>query len=305
MKNVRVGSEDNAKASQNRKSTIAVCLLTAMVAMAVYWVLSKPTNDKRENEGLIVEMKKQFFEKEKEKKIIDREVEDVSNLLHQYLSAPTVEEKFSYIYNADDHKDKIREYYNENGGVKPLEDYFIYLVLPTHIDGEEIWEVTVKKNQEGIDNISSYYVRKDSDDEFKVDWFSDVALQENDILEFKKSRSNRPTKFKFQVKKLNDKPTYNWGFRDTEYEVVKLTEPNTNLVFWGYLKIGSSAHTSMNRYLGMDLKNRIVDVEFIHQFILVVKFLKDSPRENDQYIVIEDVISRRWFTPSVRSNNDQ
>ena len=46
----------------------------------------------------------------------------------------------------------------------------------------------------------------------------------------------------------------------------------------------------------MDNKNLVLNQPGKHDFILKVRFLEDSPKENDQYILIEDLVSRKWLT---------
>jgi hypothetical protein len=115
------------------------------------------------------------------------------------------------------------------------------------------------------------------------------------VKKFKTIRSKKATSFKFEVNPMYLFSTYNWGFKDSEYQVLRLSIPNSNMVFWGYVKRGSPEQYQLNSYIEADLKNPIISKTMVHEYILKVKFLADTPHENEEYILIENIVSRKWI----------
>jgi hypothetical protein len=177
-----------------------------------------------------------------------------------------------------------------------MKDYTIQNVLPINFYGEEVWEVFIETKDRPNEGVRCYYVRKDTFEEYKVDWEADVVLQKNDIKKFKETRSREATKFKFEVEPIYQMSIYNWGFTDIEYQAYKLTLPDSDMVFWGYVKRDSPEEIKLNRYIERNLNNTLLNTNLRHEFILGVRFLPDSPKENDQYILIDDVVSRKWMS---------
>jgi hypothetical protein len=276
-----------------RKSVIFVCSIIVLIVMVGGWALWQFSNDERGNDNNISALANKS--KDQGKRIISQEIMVVSRVIDRYLTAKTLIEKSAYIYQAESFKNVLEIYYESNGGVKPLLDYVIEKVLPINLNGEQVWEVVIKNNHRPTEGSLSYYAREVSDGEYKIDWKADVVFQENDVKKFKEIRSREATNFKFEVNPMYLFSTYNWGFKDSEYQVLRLNIPNSNMVFWGYVKRGSPEQEQLNDSIIDDLKNPIINKMMVHEYILKVRFLADSPNENDEYILIEDLVSRKWI----------
>jgi|GEM_PF-2479879 len=287
-------SKDEASGAGNRKSIIVMCVFISLITMAGGWALWQTINDERGNEENLTALENESKEKELEKSILYEELSGVSEVIERYFSAITVRQKSECIYQAESFKNDIEVYYKNNGGVKPTFDYSIENIFPISLNGEDIWEVLIKEEDGLAEGIHSYFVRKNSDGEYKIDWESDVVLQENDVKIFKETRSREAMEIKFIVKPMK-RGTYNWGFKDTEYKALRLVIPNSDMVFWGYVKKDSPEQKKLNDFIESDSKNSVLNQSMRHEFILKVRFLADSPRENDQYILIEDVVSPKWI----------
>ncbi len=288
-------STDEAIEVGNRKSVIVMCVFIALFTMAGGWALWQSSNDERGNEVNLIARENESIEKAEEKRSLSNEIIVVSGIIKRYFSAITVSQKSEHIYQAELFKNDIEAYYKHNEGVKPLSDYSIENVFPISLNGEQIWQVVIKNNDVYTDGLRSYYVRKNSDGEYGVDWKADVFFQDNDVKKFKETRSIKATSIKFIVEPMYNTPNYNWGFKDTEYQVLRLEIPNSDMVFWGYVKRGSPEQKKLNRYIVNDLKNPVMNQVMSHEFILKVRFSADSPHENDQYIIIDNVVSRKWI----------
>ncbi|MGJ8657987.1 MAG: hypothetical protein ACSHX6_16185 [Akkermansiaceae bacterium] len=284
-----------AKETQNKKSIWVMCSFIALVSMAGAWALWQSTNGTRGNEEELLAQEVETEQKELSKLELEQQLQSVDTLMHQYFTANTVDQKCESIYKADSLRSDIEAYYKENGGPKPSTDYRIDNIFPMEIDETELWEVFIKDKNDLEKDLKVYYVRKDPAGAYKVDWKADVVFQENDIGHFQETRSKEATSFRFKVEPMYKLATFNWGFTDTEYDVLRLSIPDTDWVFWGYLKRGSEAHKKLLLSLDLNLKRQVLDMAVSHDFILKVKFLEDSPKENDQYILIDELVSRKWI----------
>lgn len=323
--------EKPTSTTTNRKLVIVICVFITLIVREGGWALWQSINDERGNGKNLTILENEFKEKEQEQRTLDEEVSFVRGMIDRYFSATTVSQKSEYIYHAESFKTDIEAYYENNGGVKPVLDYDIKSIFPISLNGENVWEVLFKNKQSLKKEVRRCYVRKNSAGKYKVDWKSDVVFQEDTVQNFKETRSRKATNIKFLVDPTYDEMptnlwaykrteykvmrlsipasdmvfwgldpiykigTYNWGFKDTEYKVMRLEIPNSDMVFWGYVKVGSQQLRKLNRYINSDLKKRPKNYSMRHEFILKVRFLADSPHENDQYVLIDDVVSRNWI----------
>ncbi len=285
---------DETVESQNRKSVIVMCVLIALLSIAGGWAIWKSTHDERGNEEELIAQENEVKQRELEKQLLDTKLKKISDLMNQYFSAITVAQKCESIYKGDLITEQVQQYYSSKGGVQPISDYTIDHIIPANVDDGDVWEVFVSSEQSAEGRLKSYFVRLDDEGGYKVSWKADVCFQDDDVKKFIETRSKEAKVFRFEVKTLLKMATYNWGFKDTDYQVVRLSIPDSDIVFWGYVARGSTEQKMLNRFIELDLKNQVLNKETKHQFILKVRFLEDSPRENDQYILIEDVISRKW-----------
>lgn len=311
------------------KTGYLIIIFFLVIIIVAGWSLLNSFYDQSADDASLAKINNEFEKNETQQYSIKDEIKIASKLIDHYLKASTANEKSKYIYQAGVFKHDIQAYYEKNQ-LAPILNYHINGVLPITINGEEILEVVIKKKDEISETIRSYYVRQDIDGLYKIDWKADVNFQDNNIIDFKESRSKTATSFKFEVKRISYIKTfdwafknpdftmldlkapysdqifwglesryqfgaYNWGFKDTEYSVFRLNIPNSNLVFWGYLKKGSPEEEKLYRLIEENLKMRVLHHQINHEFILKVRFLEDSPIENDQYIFIEDIISQRWI----------
>ncbi len=286
---------DESDVEQNKKSIWIMCLFIALASTAGGWALWQSTNDERGNEELLLAQEKETKIRAESRKILEGQVREVSELMDRYLSSITVDQKLENIYQSESVREEVEAYYESNENLHSLPNYSVGSIFPIKIDNEEIWEVHVMGDEANI-KPKRYYVRTDLDGSQKIDWKADVVFQNNSIEQFKKTRSRKSVGFRFEVRPMTEMPTYNWGFTDTEYDVYRLTIPNKDCVFWGYARKNSLEHKRLIQNLVEDSKDQMSGKKLNHQYILNVRFMEDSPSENDQYIVITGVVSRKWIT---------
>jgi hypothetical protein len=287
--------EEPKSEAGNRKFVIVMYIFIALIMITGGWALWQSTKSERGNDANLKVLEKETKLKEQEKETLGKDIGIVSGIVDGYLSAKTLSEKSEYIYQAELFKNDIMAYYEDNGGVKSASNYSIENVLPMSLEGEQIREVLIKHDQSFNGELTSYYLRKNSDGDYKVDWKADVAFQENDVNLFIKTRSREATNIKFIVEPMYELGTYNWGFKDTEYKVLRLKIPNSDIVFWGYVKQNSEEQKRLNRFIEADYNNSVINKINRHEFILKVRFLAESPHENSEYVLVEDIISQKWI----------
>lgn len=285
---------DEAKEMQNRKSMRLIFVLIASLFVAGSWALWTSANDERGNEEDLVAQENENKQKELSKLELGKERDKVYARMHEYFSAITVDQKSESIYKVENFQKEIVAYYEQQGGVNPYVEYNIDNMFLIDVAGEDVWEVFVKDMASVEKELKRYFVRKDTDGSYKVDWEADVIFQRDSLSEFQEMRSSKPKNFRFLVEPMHKLATYNWRFKDNEYVPLRLSVPDTDYVFWGYVKRGSDEYEELVKYMDFNLKDVILDVKPVHQFILKVRFLEDSPTENSQYILIEDIVSRKW-----------
>jgi hypothetical protein len=289
-------SSHGATKTLNRKTSIALyAFITVNIAMIV-WALFTSLNDMRRGDAQLNALTSEIISKEQQEKNLNLEIKEISELIERYLSATTKLNKIECIYKADDFINEIDSYYKEHVRIQSPSDYVIDSILPISVNGENLWEVLVTEKTISGELFHNYYVRKDSAGDYKVDWKEDVIFQENDVVKFKETRSRESTNIKFIVEVITRISAYNWGFMETDYQVFRLREPNSEMVFWGYVRRGSPEQMKLNHSIENDLKNTLSKKTVRHEFILKVRFLPDSPTTNDQYILIDDIVSHKWLT---------
>ena len=286
---------EGAGEASNNVLVIVICIFITLSVMVGGWVLWQSSNDEIGNEENLTVLENESKENEGEPLTLGEEISVVSGVVDRYFTAKTVSQKSEYIYMAESFNNEIEAYYKNNGGVKPVLDYSIENIFPINLNGEQIWQVVIENKQNLKKGLRSYYVRKNSDGDYRVDWKADVIFQENEVGVFKETRSREATSIKFILNPMNRGAIYNWGFKDTEYQVFRLVIPNSDMVFYGYVKRRSSEQNKLNGYVKADLKNFVLNQVIRHEFVLKVRFLADSPSENDQYIIIDEVVSRKWI----------
>lgn len=314
----------------NHKYITVMSILIAVFLLAGGWGVWRAIDTKKSDNGnktaSVIESRLSA------KQSLEVDMRLVSEIVKQYLSASTVSHKSEYIYKVDSFSNDIESYYENKGGVKPVMNYGIKSILPLSLNGAQVFEVVMKNKDPQNKKFRSYYVRKNSEGEYKVDWKADVIFQDSDVKKFKETRSKKATNIKCIVNPIYDEmemmpwvrkrpeynispvnipisdlvfwelepiyynlASYNWGFNEKEYNVMRLEIPNSDMLFWGYIKKGSEAEYKLFQYMGSDLKREIIDRKSNHQFILKLRFLPDSPHENDQYVIIDDVVSEKWI----------
>ncbi len=285
---------EGAGKTLNRKSLLVMYGFISLLIAMIAWAVIATINDKRGNEEKLNAQMREASEREQLQISLNYEIQKVTEVVDRFLTAKTVPQKSESIYDAETLQSEIESYYERVGGVMPITEYFIEQIIPIHLDGENLWEVYVKMND--VDNKPKkiFYVRENSKGEYKVDWAADVALQKHDVKKFKATRSREVTSIKFIVEKLSGQSIYNWSFHEANYDVQKLIVPNSDIIFWGYVRRGSPEELKIKQSIESDLKNNLWNRSVSHQFILKVRFLEDAPRENDQYILIDDIVSRKW-----------
>jgi hypothetical protein len=311
------------------KSTAILRIFIAFIIIAGGWGLWSLYHTQRNNEDELAALKDSLDKKVKQKLTLEKEIVIASEMIEQYLRASSISEKCKYIYQAELFKNDIESYYKSNQGLNSISDFKIKGILPVTLNGEELLEVVIKYEDLIGEKYRSYYVRRDSAGEYKIDWKADVIFQDNDVIAFQKSRSSKATSFKFEVKRISLMKTYdwafknldftahaletpfdeniiwglqsrheigmyNWGFSDKEYNVFRLDIPDSPIVFWGYVKKGSTVEQEMFRCIEEDIRMRILSHNIKHEFILKVRFLEDSPAENSQYVLIEELEATKW-----------
>ena len=289
-------SSQGATKTLNRKALIALYVFITVIITMIIWAIFTSLNDKRDSDAQLNALTSETINKELQEKKLNIEIKEISELIDRYLSATTKLEKIECIYKADDLTNEIDRYYKEHERIKSPSDYVIDSILPISINGENLWEVFVIEKTISGEDFHTYYVRKNSDGDYKVDWQEDVIFQENDVVKFKETQSRESTSIKFIVEVITGMSAYNWGFMETDYQVFRLREPNSEMVFWGYVRRGSPEQMKLNQSIENDLKNTLSKKTVRHEFILKVRFLPDSPTTNDQYILIDDIVSHKWLT---------
>ncbi len=278
----------------DRKSRGVMISFSLLIVAAIIYAIIISRNKDQVNGNLSNNDGVQISNIEDELSNLEMKVKLVSDVADQYLSATTVEEKCKYIYNSVALKDKIEKYYKDKGGITTMENYTIKNVIPVKLVARYVWEIIVTSEDLPEGESLHFYVRRDSEEQYKVDWKADVAYQDNDVNEFKKSRAKKSTAIKFKVDVITGETIYNWGFTEEDYNVLKLSAPNSDTVFWGYIKKDSPLSSELILNIESNIKNTLSDIKVENQFILKVRFLADSPRENDQYILIDDIVSKKW-----------
>ena len=215
-------------------------------------------------------------------------IKEITKIIEDYLSAETVDEKCRHIYKADEYRSEIESYYQQHGGLKEINDFKIGGIKPVLFDSKEYWQVVITREQDKI-----IYLRNSPNNSFKVDWKADVVFQANDIASFIDSNTEEPTMFRFNIKISAERPVYNWGFTEDEYFSVNLSVPGTDKYLWGYVKKGSELHERFLR-LNRETESFQFASSSKSESILKIRFLKDSPTENKQYVLIDDIISSSW-----------
>ena len=321
--------EEDIDAIIKGKSTVILRIFIVFIIIAGGWGLWSLYHTQRNNDGELAALKDSLDKKVKQKLSLEKEIVIASEMIEQYLRASSISEKCKYIYQAELFKNDIESYYKNNQGLNPISDFKIKGILPVTLNGEELLEVVIKYEDLIGEKFRSYYIRRDPAGEYKIDWKADVIFQDSDVIAFQKSRSRKATSFKFEVKRISLMKTYewafknldftvhalktpfdeniiwglqsrheigmyNWGFSDREYNVFRLDIPNSSIVFWGYVKKGSAVEQEMFRCIEEDIRMRILSNSIKHEFILKVRFLEDSPTENNQYVLIDGVVSRKW-----------
>lgn len=289
-------SSHGATKTLNRKALIALYVFITVIITMIIWAIFTSLNDKRDSDAQLNALTSETINKELQEKKLNLEIKEISGLIERYLSATTKLEKIECIYKADDLTNEIDRYYKEHERIKSPSDYVIDSILPVSVNGENLWEVLVIEKTISGEQFHNYYVRKNSVGDYKVDWQEDVIFQENDVVKFKETQSRESTSIKFIVEVITGMSAYNWGFMETDYQVFRLREPNSEMVFWGYVRRGSPEQMKLNQSIENDLKNTLSKKTVRHEFILKVRFLPDSPTTNDQYILIDDIVSHKWLT---------
>jgi hypothetical protein len=289
-------SSQGATKTLNRKALIALYVFITVIITMIIWAIFTSLNDKRDSDAQLNALTSETINKELQEKKLNIEIKEISELIDRYLSATTKLEKIECIYKADDLINEIDRYFKEHERFKSPSDYVIDSILPISVNGENLWEVLVIEKTISGERFHNYYVRKNSDGDYKVDWQEDVIFQENDVVKFKETQSRESTSIKFIVEVITGMSAYNWGFMETDYQVFRLREPNSEMVFWGYVRRGSPEQMKLNQSIENDLKNTLSKKTVRHEFILKVRFLPDSPTTNDQYILIDDIVSHKWLT---------
>jgi len=126
-----------------------------------------------------------------------------------------------------------------------------------------------------------------------VDWKADVIFQENSIDSFVSTKSETPTLFRCNIE-IDNNSVYNWGFTDKEYDPVKIIIPNSDYYFWGYIKKNSAVSDRLSVLRKEALINHAL-ANATNNFIIKIKFLKDTPIENTQYVLIDEIITNSWI----------
>jgi len=278
--------EKNEQAGGN-KILYSVCTILGLMILLGLWFtfqsLANSTNDKRERT-----LSEQGTLKTVDEVSLSTKIKEITKIIEDYLSAETVDEKCRHIYKADEYRSEIESYYQQHGGLKEINDFKIGGIKPVLFDSKEYWQVVITREQDKI-----IYLRNSPNNSFKVDWKADVVFQANDIASFIDSNTEEPTMFRFNIKISAKRPVYNWGFTEDEYFSVNLSVPGTDKYLWGYVKKGSELHERFLR-LNRETESFRFASSSKSESILKIKFLKDSPTENKQYVLIDDIISSSW-----------
>lgn len=284
--------------SKNKGSIYLMSIVALLAIIAGSWALWEASHDERGDEEHILASEKKSKQEELDRIALSIEVNDVSLLIDGYLSAKTVEQKLKYIYKADEFGELIKAYYADQDEFVPYGEYYVKSSISNTFDGVEFWQVITERDFNGIIRNELLYIRKNSLGEYKLDWKASIGFQDFDILKFKNSRSTEAVSFKFQVVMLEEMGVYNWGYNDIEHQAFRLSSPDGNYVFWGYVKINSQLHQGLLRIIKlMRYRSMTNNTEFT-RLTLRVRFLEDSPMENDQFIFIEELVSSTWMNPT-------
>lgn len=271
------------------KILYSVCTILGLMILLGLWFtfqsLANSTNDKRE-----LAFSEQGTLKTVDKISLGTQIKEITKIIEDYLSAETVDEKCRHIYKADEYRSEIESYYQQHGGLKAINDFKIDGIKPVLFDSKEYWQVVISNTRELHKII---YLRNSSNKSFKVDWKADVVFQANDIASFIASNTEEPTMFRFNIEISVVRPVYNWGFTEDKYFSVNLSVPGTDKYLWGYVKKGSELHERFLR-LNRETESYRFASSSKSESILKIRFLKDSPTENKQYVLIDEIISSSW-----------
>jgi len=278
--------------SEAKRKLILFLLLVAISVSCIYWAFSQSFDVAADTPfNHLNDLPK---EKNTEKADLRKEMTEAGLVMQNFIQAETLEVKKQFIYKTNEFEAIMKQFHAAHGQFPIHERFQINMILPVMLADEQLWMAKVQIQVEGAKRVKSYFLRKGVDGKFKVDWKATVGYQENDIEKFVKERSKIPTEFRFIVKREKRIPSYNWGFREFEYLPVILKVPNTDYTFWGYVKRGSKSHRDISLAMKVDKKSGAMIRANHFQYILKVRFLEDSPKENDKYILIDELVSPKW-----------
>ena len=263
-------------------------VIIGLVSIIGFWTLFRSITDQKKSE-IHITAQNVIESNEIKKSTLDIHLQEVSEIINQYLLAATIEEKSQYIYRYEDFKTHIDSFY-EKVDLEPESDFSLKTIQPLILNSQEYWKASVNH---ASGEKSSYYLRKNDQGSWLVDWKSGVVFQENDINSFIVSKSNEPQLFRCYLE-IGNHLVYNWEFTDENYYSVKIVMPDSDQYLWGYIEKESKVSDKISELRKEAIINHGIK-DTLNQFTIRIKFLEGTAIENSQYVLIDDVISNSWL----------
>lgn len=229
-------------------------------------------------------------DEENQKKEAELGYQRMERTIKTYLGAATLDEKVKHVRHRERVEPLMRDYYTRNAVlVREYETISEYHIVS--LDNHPF--IAVRADLTDGDSLP--LLLEEKDDEFKIDWESEVSYQPIALKQFREERPQGATDFRFYV--MPDR-FYAYEFRDeSKWRCYKLTARNSEEYFFGYLERGSLLEQEMNKVTAWDplKKPNIVPL------LLRVSF--PPAGRGLRTLRIEEIVSKRWAY-SINPNQD-
>lgn len=206
-------------------------------------------------------------------------MEHIEVVVRKYLEADTVEEKLKYVRHRARVKPLMERHYRERPLV-PRSYERVTAFYPVGVENESFLFMQVRGDD---GELLPLLLEQVGQDEFLVDWESDVVYQPMPLAEFLEQRPAEAIDFRLFAK-LDT--FYAYEFVDVErYQCLMLTERNSDTFLFGYVERDTEEHRELMDILKGDAKRT-------EPILLKLRFLPGSPSKRS--VLIEDVVARRW-----------
>jgi len=208
------------------------------------------------------------------------DVQQADELLQQYASAKTWQEKLPYVYQPEGTRLLMEQFYEMQKGSDPISGA---LLNRGHyrLDGTEILHYTYSCNRPG--DVLELAMRRNSDGRFVLDWTSYVGFSQIGWDQFKKERVTTPILFRAFA---TSSDYYNYEFTDrTKFLSVNLLSADGLVSLHGFCErdspMGSALATALSRTGTMSG--------------IVVRLAFPVKAESDHCVWIRQFVSDRWL----------